>query len=36
MALSPFDNKIYMTNHGKEVEIGSVLQIMVKIMDGKF
>ena len=31
MALSPFDNKIYLTNHGAREETGLERQNMVKI-----
>ena len=36
LTLSPFDKKIYMSNHGAEVVIGLVKQKKVKTMDGKF
>ena len=36
MALSPFDNKIYLTITVLKVETGLEKQNMVKIMDGKF
>ena len=36
MTLSPFDNKIYMTNHGAREEIGLEKLKKVKIMAGKF
>ena len=36
MALSPFDDKIYLSNHGAKEVIGLVQQTMVKIMDGKY
>ena len=36
MSLSPFDNKIYLTNHGAREVIGLGQQILEKIMVGKF
>ena len=36
LTLSPFDGKIYMSNHGAMVVTGLVKQRKVKIMDGKF
>ena len=36
MSLSPFDDKIYLTNHGARGVIGLEQQILVKIMAGRF
>ena len=36
MSLSPFDDKIYMTNHGAREAIGLGQQILEKTMVGKF
>ena len=36
MALSPFDDKIYLSNHGAKEAIGLVLQTLEKTTVGKY